>query len=287
MTRPLGVFASLDAGLGLQLDLAGELGVPTIHLHSPHANNRSESSIKSHQERLRKLGLKVSVLFAGFEGESYESIPTVKETVGFAPKSTRNERVLEFKEIAKFAVKLSANDISYTGQTIPVGMHLGFIEEDTNSQDFAELASLTQELCDHCATNDQAIHLETGQESADGLLAFLEAVDRTNLFVNFDPANMILYGSGDPMIALRKLGPYLKSVHCKDAIASDQPGITWGRETPLGEGEVDFQEMLAILDELLYLGPLTIERETPEDPLLQKSEIQQAINLLESVARTP
>lgn len=286
MTRPLGVFASLDAGLGLQIDLAGELGVPTIHLHAPYSNNRSDSSIQSYQEKLRKHDLKVSVLFAGFEGESYESIPAVKKTVGFAPKPTRDKRVIEFKEIANFAVELSANDISYTGQIIPIGMHLGFIEEETNSQNFAELVSLTQELCDHCATNDQAIHLETGQESADGLLAFLEAVDRVNLLVNFDPANMILYGSGDPMIALRKLGPYLKSVHCKDAIASDQPGITWGRETPLGEGEVDFQEMLVILDELLYLGPLTIERETPEDPALQKKEIQQAINLLESVART-
>ena len=31
---PLGVFASIDAGMGVQLDVAHELGVPTIHLHT-------------------------------------------------------------------------------------------------------------------------------------------------------------------------------------------------------------------------------------------------------------
>ncbi len=285
MTRPLGAFASLDAGLGLQLDLVGELGVPTIHLHAPHQGGRSDESIAGYQAKLRDHNLKVSVLFAGFDGESYESIPIVKQSVGLAPKETRDERVVEFKEIADFAHKLSAPDISYTGKIIPVGMHLGFIEEDPNHPEFSALVEVTQELCDYCAQNNQAIHLETGQESADGLVTFLEAVNRPNLFVNFDPANMILYGSGDPMLALRKLGPYLQSVHCKDAIGSDQPGITWGKETPLGEGEVDFNEMLLILDELLYHGPLTIEREIPEDPERQKSEIQQAMNLLKSVTR--
>ncbi len=59
--------------------------------------------------------------------------------------------------------------------------------------------------------------METGQETAEALLAFLADVDRENLFVNFDPANMILYGSGEPIEALRKVGRYVRSVHCKDA----------------------------------------------------------------------
>ena len=47
-----------------------------------------------------------------------------------------------------------------------------------------------------------AVHLETGQETADGLLQFIADVGRDNLFVNFDPANMILYGTGEPIEAL-------------------------------------------------------------------------------------
>ncbi len=84
--------------------------------------------------------------------------------------------------------------------------------------------------------NNQAIHLETGQEPADVLLGFLETVDRPNLFINFDPANMILYGCGEPIEALKKVGKYVRSVHCKDGRWSDKPGETWGEETALGAG---------------------------------------------------
>ncbi len=38
---PIGVFASIDAGLGVRLEVAHELGVRTIHLHTPHAASRT------------------------------------------------------------------------------------------------------------------------------------------------------------------------------------------------------------------------------------------------------
>jgi sugar phosphate isomerase/epimerase len=122
--------------------------------------------------------------------------------------------------------------------------------------------------------------LETGQETAEHLLEFLGLVDRSNLAVNFDPANMILYGTGDPIEALRLVGPHVRSVHCKDALWSDQPGVTWGREVPLGQGQVDMRLYLQTLHELGYSGPLTIEREIPQDPQRQKEEIGQAASLL-------
>jgi sugar phosphate isomerase/epimerase len=106
-----------------------------------------------------------------------------------------------------------------------------------------------------------------------------------NLFVNFDPANMILYGAGEPLPALEALGPRVRSVHCKDATWSDRPGQTWGREVPLGEGDVDFAAFLKILKRIGYDGPLTIEREIPQEPERQKAEIGRAIELLERLKR--
>ena len=38
--------------------------------------------------------------------------------------------------------------------------------------------------------------METGQERAEILLEFLKDVDRKNLGINFDPANLIMYGQG-------------------------------------------------------------------------------------------
>jgi len=111
-------------------------------------------------------------------------------------------------------------------------------------------------------------------------MQFISDMKRPNLFINFDPANMILYGMGEPIPALKQVGSHVRSVHCKDATWSDQPGKTWGAEVPLGKGDVDMRAYLTTLKEIGYLGPLTIEREIPQDPVRQKSEIQYATELL-------
>jgi len=159
-------------------------------------------------------------------------------------------------------------------------LHVGFIPHDPGNSVYGEVVRATQQACDHCARNNQALHLETGQEPADVLLRFLADVKRNNLFINFDPANMILYGSGQPLPALEKLGRFVRSVHCKDAEWSTEPGVTWGREVALGEGAVDFAAFLATLDRIGYGGPLTIEREIPQEPEQQRAEIGRAIELL-------
>ena len=105
-------------------------------------------------------------------------------------------------------------------------------------------------------------------------------VDRENLFVNFDPANMILYGAGEPIAALEKLGSAVHSVHCKDAKWAAHPGEEWGAEVPLGEGDVGMERYLRTLDAIGYHGPLTIEREIPQEAERQKAEIGGAITLL-------
>jgi len=88
---------------------------------------------------------------------------------------------------------------------------------------------------------------------------------------------MILYGCGEPIPALKTLGKYVRSIHCKDATWSDQPGKTWGAEVALGKGAVDFAAYLRTLNEIGYTGPLTIEREIPQEPVRQKAEIAAAI----------
>ena len=273
---PIGVFASIDAGLGVRLEVAHELGVPTIHLHTPHAASRTPQRAAEFNRRLGELGITTTCVFAGFEGESYADIPTVKHTVGLLPRETRAARTTELKEIADFARQLNVD---------VVGVHLGFVPHAPGSADYRELIDLTRGVCDHCQRNRQALHLETGQEPTDVLIQFLDDVRRDNLFVNFDPANMILYGAGEPLPALQQLGSRVRSVHCKDATWSDRPSETWGREVPLGEGDVDFAAFLKILHRIGYDGPLTIEREIPQEPARQKSEIGRAIELLKRLKK--
>jgi sugar phosphate isomerase/epimerase len=268
---PIGVFTSVDAGLGVKLEVAHELNVPTIQLHAPAQSTRTQENANQFLKRIDDLGISLTAVFGGFEGESYADIPTVLETVGLVPPETRAARAREMKEISDFA-RLLGCDV--------VALHLGFIPHDTSAPLYREVLDVTQDLLDHCKQNNQDLHLETGQESAEGLLQFISDVERDNLFVNFDPANMILYGTGEPIDALQKIGNLVHSVHCKDGTWSDQPGETWGSEVPLGDGAVGMENYLRTLDAIGYTGPLTIEREIAEDPERQKADIGQAVSLL-------
>lgn len=267
----IGVFTSIDAGLGVALNVAGELAIPTIHLHAPQPKSRNTKSAQVFLKRLESLGIRLTAVFGGFDGESYADIPTVVRTVGLVPPATRAARVVEMKEISDFAVVLGCD---------VVALHLGFVPHDVSSKEYQEIIAVTRDLCRHCANNSQSLHLETGQETADGLVQFIDDVAAGNLYVNFDPANMILYGAGEPIAAVRKLGKRIRSVHCKDATWSKSPGETWGSEMPLGEGDVNIANYLQALKEIGYRGPLTIEREIPQEPKRQKAEILHASGLL-------
>lgn len=271
----LGVFASIDHGLGVQWDVVRELGVTTVHLHAPSREMRVGPKAQALQRRLQELGIEVTVVFGGFAGESYADIPTTQRTVGLVPPETRAARLAEMCEIADFAKQIGVAQ---------VGLHIGFIphhrELQATEQLYQDVVSAAQRLCDHCKQHSQTVHLETGQETAEGLLQFLRDVDRPNLFINFDPANMILYGTGEPLQALAKVGKFVRSVHCKDALWAKNPGVEWGQEVPLGQGSVGMEKFLQTLLEIGYRGPLTIEREIPQEPQRQREEIGQAVQLL-------
>jgi len=275
---PIGVFASVDAGLGVHLDVAQELAIHTVQVHAPHQHTRTADAARKFLERCDLAGITVTCVFGGFEGESYADIPTTARTVGLVPEATRAARIAEMTEISDFAKLLGCK---------AVGLHVGFVPPDRSSTGYRNLIAATQDLLDHVNGNAQTLHLETGQESADHLLEFIEDVDRDNLYINFDPANMILYGSGEPIAALKKVGHLVRSVHCKDAkwAAPDQRGKSWGTEVALGDGDVGMENYLRTLLEVGYTGPLTIEREIAHDRERQKADIGKAVNLLNSLKK--
>ncbi len=206
---------------------------------------------------LDNAGFTLHTLFGVYNGESYADIPTVQQTVGFIPPSTREEREARSIAIVDLAAEMGVPGFA---------THIGFVPEDAGSADYQAVLAMVRRIADHAAKHDITFALETGQETAESLLAFLVAVERDNVGVNFDPANMILYGTGDPIEALEVVGPHLITVHAKDGIwpDADAPG-SLGREVPLGQGKVDFPAFLAILHKFGYEGPLFIEREA-EDP---------------------
>ena len=266
-----GIFTSIRGGLGAGLESVRDLGVSTVQLHAPAADHRSPERTAQLREQFAQAGIGVTVVFAGFEDDDYATVEQVKQTVGLVPKERRARRLAEVLEISDFARRLEVEAI---------GMHLGFVPPDSADPEFDAVVGVTRQVCDHCAGNHQRFHLETGQETAAELLHFIKAVGRDNLAVNFDPANMILYGAGNPLEALDVVGPYVKSVHCKDASYTRKPGQPWYEDAPLGQGDVNIEACLRKLNDLGYAGALTIEREYSPD---QAGDLKAALALLESL----
>ena len=271
-TWATGIFTSIDEGLGAGLDSVKELGVATVHLHAPGRDFRTAEKTAAIKDQFAAAGIEISVVFAGFPDEDYTTPETTQQTVGLVPLERRARRLEETLAIADFAAALGVD---------AVGMHLGFVPE-ASAPDFAAVVKVARTVCDHCRGHGQYFHLETGQETADELLAFIGAVDRENLAVNFDPANMILYQAGPPLEALDRVGHFVRSVHCKDAAIERRPGQPWSEDAPLGQGDVDIRAFLLKLRDLGYEGPLTIEREFSPD---QVGDIRAALQLLTDLRR--
>jgi sugar phosphate isomerase/epimerase len=198
----------------------------------------------------------ILTVFAAYEGEDYADIPTVERTVGFIPPATREARERRTYEVSEFAKMLGAGGIA---------CHIGCVPEDRAHPDYVGVRDLVRRVCDYAAKHGQTFALETGQETARVLLEFMRDVDRPNLRINFDPANMILYGSGDPIEALRAVAKLVISVHAKDGDWPPQgvPGAL-GKERPLGQGAVGMERFVQALREIGYTGPLNVEREVED-----------------------
>jgi sugar phosphate isomerase/epimerase len=211
-------------------------------------------------------------VFCGYPGESYADIPAVQRTVGFVPSATRAERERRILEVSDFAAELGVGGI---------GCHVGLIPAETSDPEYKALVELVRRVCDHAARNSQTFALETGHEGADELFQFLSEVGRPNVGINFDPANMIMYGTGDPITALGVLAERVVSVHCKDGQwpPKETPDAL-GPEMPLGEGAVGIEQFVAKLKQVGYTGPLCIEREI-EDPEQWRADLASAVQLLE------
>lgn len=216
---------------------------------------------------LRDSGLKLTSGMINFAGEDYSTIAIIRKTGGYLPDATWELRRGETIAAATLAREIGMNALT---------THVGFVPASSDAG-YEKMTSRVGEVADALAPLGVSLLMETGQETAPELLQFLNDLQRRNVEVNFDPANMILYGAGDPHDAVRVLGRHIRHVHIKDATLSDQPRMKWGNEVPFGQGQVRPRKFLDALHEVGYFGPLVIEREAGPDRL---DDIRDAIEVL-------
>ncbi len=208
----------------------------------------------------------VTSTMIGFPQEDYSTLDSIKKTGGIMPDDCWEKNRALALEAIDLTAELGVGFLS---------LHAGFIDHN-DVEGYRKFCDRMYVLADAAQEKGIVLLLETGQETAEDLRHFLDVVEHPALGVNFDPANMILYGKGDPIAAVRILAPWIKHVHIKDAVKSTVPG-EWGTEVPWGDGEVGINEFIQTLEEIEYAGALAIEREAGDT---RKNDIKLAVDRL-------
>ncbi len=230
-------------------------GLRLVHLALGPLVDAEEPRREEAVAALRALPLVYSAGMIAFSGEDYTTLATIRETGGYVPEGLFNRRLAQTVAAARVAQELGLGLLT---------VHAGFIPEKSERPRFDVMVDRVRRVADGVGECGVTLALETGQEAAETLADFLEAVGRANLAVNFDPANLILYGSGDPINAAVRLGSWIRHVHAKDARrilpAPEEPA--WkGVEVPVGTGDGRLAELVSTLWRVGYRGALAVECE--------------------------
>ena len=230
-----------------------ELGFPTCFLSLDDYIGKFDKSLAQElQGLLNKYELTPTAAEVVGPGPLKWNFTEGPATIGVVPRATRVARIDALKQTSDFAKLLG----------IPcVQTHCGFIPENPGDPLYEETVLAIRELADHCSGNGQSFLMETGQETPTTMLRAIKDVDKPNLGVGLDTANLILYGKANPVDAVDIIGPYVRSIHAKDGRWPTDPSKL-GEEVVIGKGLVDFDKVFTKLHKLGYTGAITIERET-------------------------
>jgi L-ribulose-5-phosphate 3-epimerase len=215
---------------------------------------RGEWSVEETLAALRSAGIQLLSGMMRTRGEDYTTIDSIRRTGGLRSDEHWEENLNTARDNAALAARLGLALVT---------LHVGFLAEEGADGLRAVMLERLCAVCDAFGRVNVRVGLETGQEPAETLRAVLSEATEAgarNVGVNFDPANMLLYGTGDPVAALELLLPHVFQVHIKDARPSPAAGA-WGRETPVGQGAVDWKAFFGVLRARCPECPLVIERE--------------------------
>jgi L-ribulose-5-phosphate 3-epimerase len=172
-------------------------------------------------------------------------------TAGINVESYRVRRVDKVRSSLPFVKALGITDAV---------IHAGFIPNNPFCPSYALMKTSVRFIAMDCQKLGLNLLFETGGESPVAFLRLFTDLGFDNLYINLDPANMLMYGYANPVDAIYTIGKYVRNIHGKDGLPPTDP-VKLGAETPIGEGKVDFYAMFRELKKVGYDRYVTIERE--------------------------
>lgn len=198
-------------------------------------------------------GIEVPSGMIAMAGEDYSTLDSIRRTGGLRPDATWAANRRRAAQAARLAGESGLGLVTF---------HAGFLPPDRSDPLRPALLERLRVVAGLFAEAGVSVAIETGQETASVLAALLDDLESRGsaIGVNFDPANMILYGMGDPVEAFRTLAPRVRQVHVKDALPAARAGV-WGTETPVGQGAVNWDAFFAAATSIGRQVHFMIERE--------------------------
>lgn len=232
----------------------------------------TEANAAKIRKAIRTSGVEVSALWAGWTGPGEWNFVQGPFTLGLVPAAYRFGRLKELMAASDFAELIGVS---------MVATHVGFLPEVPSDPDFVGVVCALRKLTAYMKAKGQTFLFETGQETPVTMLRCIESIGADNVGINFDTANLILYGKANSADALEVFGKYVRNTHCKDGFYPTE-GTRLGREVPLGEGKANMPAVCRKLRDLNYEGPYIIEREIEGEE--QVRDVIKARDYLRSIA---
>jgi len=233
---------------------------------------------------------------AGFTSVELTSVPGWTEHVARDASDSDLDAIRQqVRDAGLDAISLSGHSdlaseegIAAFRRSIHIARHLNipYITTSTGGHDDSSTGSIDDQrreflarfgpLADEAAEAGINICIEThGGLSATGALSaeLVRAIDKPNVGINYDTANVIFYGNTRPEEDIKAALPYITHMHLKDKAGGDQE---WNFPA-IGAGNVDFPKIFGILQEAGFNGPISIEIEFQGEPWPPLDDVNRAV----------
>ena len=211
----------------------------------------NDENLRELKKTLKEENFTPTDVWCGWSGPVVWAHPQKYSTLGLVPDYLRAQRMEDLRRGARFAYDLGVSTVV---------THTGFVPDDPYHPTRIAIVNELQKFCRELDERGQRFAFETGEELPLTLSMLINEIGLDNVGVNFDPANFIINGRGNPNDAMELLGSRIFGMHAKDGVPP-KFGDVAGKQMQIGEGRVNFRRLIEQLKEYGYEGNIVIEHE--------------------------
>lgn len=267
----IGLALQINDDLKDSVQRAKQLGIDDIQLQVWNMSLLTAEHAKQTETILADAEVRCTSFWAGWHGPISWTFDAGPSVLGIVPVAYRASRVQNILDGAKYAKRLGIDDIV---------THIGFVPLNCNDSDYLGVVQAVRYIASELKKTNQSFLLETGHEPPVVLRRLIEDCKVDNIFINYDPANLMKYGSSNAIGGIDLLGEWIRSAHVKDATYPTS-GYQKGVELPIGAGSIDYPDFVGRLKAIGFNGMLYIEHELNVPKEVKWKQIKEGKEILE------